>query len=98
MHPHFISHVLSSIDVRVGDVPPEEPEQAVLYRMLRVTPGEELAAPVRSLMHVPGAKVGSPSCLLALGGQPVDEPDMLHMLHLEPSPDVVSMGRTLLSL
>lgn len=73
-----------------GEVPPEEPEQATQHATLRVMAAEdEIAAPVRSLTHVVGAKSGDASSLLVLGGQPIDEPDKLHLLHLEPATDGV---------
>ena len=41
--------------------------------------------PVRAVWHVPGSKASEASSILILGGQGMDEPDMLYLLPVEPS-------------
>ncbi|BDA45161.1 hypothetical protein COCOBI_06-6410 [Coccomyxa sp. Obi] len=71
------------ISLAAGEAPPEMPEQALLYAELSVAPKGELAAPVRALRYVPGAKSGGHSSLLVLGGQDAEQPDVLSMLPLQ---------------
>ena len=70
-----------------GEAPPAVPIQATLQRELKPCPGAEAALPIRAVWHVPGSKASEQSSILILGGQGADEPDMLHVLPLEPSSD-----------
>ena len=70
-----------------GEPPPPVPIQAILQRELKPCPDAEAALPIRAVWHVPGSKASQHSSILILGGQGADQPDMLHVLPLEPSPD-----------
>ena len=67
-------------------MPPEEPEQAQALAVLRIAPADDfMASSVKALGFVAGsAKSGAGHALLALGGQRLEEPDMLHLLPLQP--------------
>ena len=69
----------------VGEPPPVTPIQATLLRELRPCPEADPAMPVRAVWHVPGSKASEASSILILGGQGMDEPDMLYLLPVEPS-------------
>ena len=68
-----------------GEPPPVIPIQATLLRELRPCPEADSAMPIRAVWHVPGSKASEASSILILGGQGMDEPDMLYLLPLEPS-------------
>ncbi len=68
-----------------GEPPPVAPVQATLLRELRPCPEAESAMPVRAVWHIPGSKASEASSILVLGGQAVDEPDMLYLLPAKPS-------------
>lgn len=70
-----------------GEPPPAVPVQATLQRELKPCPGAEATLPVRAVWHVPGSKASEQGSILILGGQGADEPDMLHVLPLQPSSD-----------
>ena len=54
------------------------PSPLVLLATLRFAPAQTPAAPVRRLNYLqPPAATGAEPCLLALGGQPADQPDEL---------------------
>ena len=74
-----------------AEAPPAEPEQAQAYAALRIAPPEEfMASGIKSLAFVAGAKSGGQHALLALGGQRLEEPDLLHLLPLQPAtPEVL---------
>ena len=73
--------------LRAAKAPGEEPEQAQAYAALRIAPPEEfMASGIKSLAFVAGARSGGGRhALLALGGQRLDEPDLLHLLPLQPA-------------
>lgn len=68
-----------------GEPPPVTPNQAILLRELRLCPEADAAMPIRAVWHVPGSKASEASSILILGGQGMDEPDMLYLLPVEPS-------------
>lgn len=61
----------------------DQPLEAVLLGMLRVTPAGEMAETVEQLTHVPGSATGCPDNLLVLGGQVLEMPPALTILPLE---------------
>ena len=61
----------------------DQPLEAVLLGMLRVTPEGEMAEAVEQLTHVPGSATGCPDNLLVLGGQVLEMPPALTILPLE---------------
>lgn len=63
--------------------PMDQPLEAVLLGMLRVTPEGEMAEAVEQLTHVPGSATGCPDNLLVLGGQVLEMPPALTILPLE---------------
>ncbi len=63
------------------------PIQATLQHELKPCPSAEAALPIRAIWHVPGSKASEQSSILILGGQGTDEPDMLHVLPVNPPAD-----------
>ena len=88
MNEQRVTRVSRSDACAPGEAPPQEPEQAQQYAALRVAPPEEfMASSIKRLAFVAGARSGGNGhhSLLVLGGQRLDQPDLLHLLPLQPA-------------
>ena len=68
---------------------------AELIMKITLSPGDDLAMPIRSMKYVQGSRGQFEDSVLCLGGQSLDEPDSLNLVSLANINNVSEASRSL---